>query len=134
MLLLKMGTLSGYRPTWWLSFPVYAFFSSWSVTCKNTFPLHNHLVATSPHALHLLYSPTARKNSCLVGAGTTRVTKPAISRLPSMIQSLSCACSISNEHQNKRFFFFFLDSTHCVSITRVGSVTLSPFVSLCYNT
>ncbi len=38
------------------------------------FYFHDHAVANSPHALHLLHSPNTHKNSCLVGVGTTRVT------------------------------------------------------------
>ncbi len=65
-------TLSGYRLTLRLSFPAYTFFH-----CEQqhapTFSLHDHLVATGPHALHILHLPTTRKNSCLVGIGSTRV-------------------------------------------------------------
>ncbi len=118
------GTLSGCRLTLWLSFSAYAFFYG-EQKCAHTFPLRNHLVATGLRALHLLHSPTAWKNSCLVGVGTTCVTKLAVSRLLSEIQHSSRACSIGNEPQNTRVFSFF-DSMHCAPVRRAGSVTLCP--------
>ncbi len=39
------------------------------------------IIWNRPHALHLLHSSTACKNSGLVGVSTTCVTKPAVSWL-----------------------------------------------------
>ncbi len=84
-----------------------------------SFPPHNHQVAISPYALHILYSPTAWKNSYLVGVGTTRVTKSVHS---------SCACSIGYKPQNTRFSSFFWFDSLCVSMACRFSKSASPFV------
>ncbi len=95
----------------------------------HTFPLHYHLVETGTHALQLLHSPTARKNSCSLKVGTTCVMKLAISRLLSEIQRSSCACSIGNESRNTLVFSFFrFDALHACTAYRLDN-SVSPFVS-----
>ncbi len=116
-------TLSIYRLTFWLLFPGYAFFQ-----CAYTF-LHDHLVATIPHVLHLHLSLTTNKNSCLVGVGITHVTKPAVSWLQSEIQLSTCPCSIGKEPQNTLVFpFFQFDDALCVCSACRLSISVSPLV------
>ncbi len=82
-------------------------------------------VGNWPRVLHHLHLPIARMNACLVEMSTTRVTKPAVSRLISEIQHLShaCACSIGNELHNMLVFPFF-DLMHWGPVRCIGSVTL----------
>ncbi len=75
--------------------------------CAHTFPLHNYLVATSPHALHLLHSPTTRKNSYLVGVSTTRIMKSAVSWLLS--EAGTAHTSILREYMNTEYSSTFID-------------------------
>ncbi len=87
-------------------------FSSCEQRCAPTFSLHNHLVTTGPCVLHLLHSPTTRKNSYLVGVGATYVTKSAVSRLLSVIQHSSRVCLMGNKPQNTLGFFLFMPRLH----------------------
>ncbi len=90
--------------------------------------LHDHLIATDPHALHLLCSPTTHKNSCLVRVGTNCVTKPAVPRLLSEIQCSLCACSIGNEPQNMLVKF---NALRTCMVCRLSN-SVSSFVSAKY--
>ncbi len=58
--------------------------------------------------LHQLHLPATSKNSRLVGVGTTRVTKPAVSRLLSELQRLFA------QPQNTLFFLFLIRCTVCL--------------------
>ncbi len=94
----------------------YVFFFIVNSKRAHTFPFHNHLVATSLCAPHLLHLPTACKNSCLVRIHTTYFTKPAVSQLLSEIQCSSCTCLMDNEPQNT---LIFLVSIRCI-VCRYG--------------
>ncbi len=83
----------------------YAFFrcQQWHA---HTFPLHNHLVATGPHMLHLLHLPTTRENLCLGGWYNScyKTSWNSASIRDKLI--LLCACLIGNEPQNTLVFSF----------------------------
>ncbi len=83
----------------------------------HNFSLHNHLVAIGPHVLHLLCLPTASKG--LVNVGTTRVTKPAVSRLLSEIQQTA-------------EYTVFSDALHACTACRLSN-SVSPYYNFrCY--
>ncbi len=77
------------------------------------------------YAIQLFHSHTTCKNSCLVGIGTTRITKPAV--YPGFFLRYSIHCVLVRYLINRRIYWYFsflFDLMHCVPVQHTGSISL----------